>query len=74
MYVCICNGVREETVRELGRCGVHEPAKLASALGLDSPGCCGRCIRNIDRFVELALDGAAEPEGGMVSSAANAAS
>src|SRR5688572_24603298 len=67
MYVCICKAIREDTVRELGRCGVLESAQLAGALGLDAPECCGRCIRTIDRFVELASDVEIEPERGMVS-------
>jgi len=67
MYVCICNAIREDTVRELGRCGVLESAQLAGALGLDSPECCGRCIQSIDRFVQLAGDDDIEPEGTMAS-------
>lgn len=67
MYVCICKAIREDTVRELGRCGVVESSQLAGALGLDQPECCGRCIRSIDRFVELACDVEIEPEHGMVS-------
>jgi bacterioferritin-associated ferredoxin len=74
MYVCICKAIREDTVRELGRCGVLESAQLAGALGLDSPECCGRCIRSMDRFVELASDTEIEPERGMVSSAIAAGS
>jgi bacterioferritin-associated ferredoxin len=74
MYVCICKAIREDTVRELGRCGVLESAQLAGALGLDTPECCGRCIRSIDRFVELASDTEIEPEHGMVSSAKAAGS
>ncbi len=38
MYVCICKAIREDTVRELGRCGVLESAQLAGALGLDQSG------------------------------------
>jgi bacterioferritin-associated ferredoxin len=74
MYVCICKAIREDTVRELGRCGVLESAQLAASLGLDSPECCGRCIRTIDRFVELAGDAEIEPERGMVSVAGAAGS
>jgi bacterioferritin-associated ferredoxin len=69
MYVCICKAIREDTVRELGRCGVLESGQLAGALGLDSPECCGRCIRTIDRFVELASDAEIEPELSVVSGA-----
>lgn len=70
MYVCICKAIREDTVRELGRCGIVESAELAGALGLDAPDCCGRCIRRIDDFVELACDVDSQPEHGIVSLAA----
>ena len=69
MYVCICKAIREETVREMGRCGVVESGDLAGALGLDHPECCGRCLRTIDRFVQLASDLEIEPEHGMVFAA-----
>lgn len=66
MYACICNAIREETVRELGRCGVTESAEIANALGLDQPDVCGRCIRSLDRFVELACDGGGADQRVMV--------
>jgi bacterioferritin-associated ferredoxin len=55
MYICICKGIRESDVQELGRAGVTCPKKLASALELnDKKNCCGRCIKNISKFVALA--------------------
>ena len=67
MYVCICRAIREDQVRDLGRRGIVESGQLTGALGLDGPGCCGRCIRSIDRFVELASDTDIEPEHAQVS-------
>ncbi|TFG60419.1 MAG: hypothetical protein E4H32_08670 [Nitrospirales bacterium] len=55
MYICICKGIRESDVQELGKAGVTCPQKLASALELnDKKNCCGRCIKNISKFVALA--------------------
>jgi len=55
MYICICKGIRESDVQELGRAGITCPKKLASSLELnDKKNCCGRCIKNIDKFVALA--------------------
>ncbi len=55
MYICICKGIRESDVQELGKAGITCPKKLASALELnDKKNCCGRCIKNISKFVDLA--------------------
>lgn len=54
MYVCLCRGITEARVRQLGREGVTCPDALACTLGIDDPGCCGRCLKKIDRFVALA--------------------
>jgi len=55
MYICICKGIRESDVQELGRAGITCPKNLASSLELnDKKNCCGRCIKNIDKFVALA--------------------
>lgn len=54
MYVCLCRGITESRVKQLGRDGVACPRALAKALGIDDPGCCGRCMKKIDRFVALA--------------------
>lgn len=55
MYICICKGIKESDVRELGRAEVTCPKKLADSLGLnDKQNCCGRCIKNISKFVALA--------------------
>ncbi len=55
MYICLCKGIKESDVRELGQNGITCPNKLAAALELnDKQNCCGRCIKNISKFVELA--------------------
>ena len=55
MYICICKGIRESDVQELGRAGIICPKKIASSLELnDKKNCCGRCIKDIDKFAALA--------------------
>ncbi len=57
MYICICKGIKESDVRNLGREGITCPKKLANSLELnDKKNCCGRCIKNICRFVDLAKE------------------
>lgn len=57
MYVCICKGIKESDVRQLGSAGVTCPNALASSLGIDDEeNCCGRCINNLSEFVELAIE------------------
>ncbi len=57
MFICICKGIRESDVRKLGQAGVTCPIKLADALELnDKRQCCGRCIKKISKFVELATE------------------
>ncbi|HZR99767.1 MAG TPA: (2Fe-2S)-binding protein [Chloroflexota bacterium] len=56
MYLCVCNGVTESDVRRVARERYPTPDGLVRSLGLDSDGCCGRCAREIDRFVAVALD------------------
>lgn len=55
MYICICKGIKESDVRELGQASVTCPKQLADSLGLnDRKNCCGRCVKNISKFVALA--------------------
>ena len=55
MYVCLCKGIKEADVQELGRAGVTCPKILASTLGIDDKdNCCGRCLSNISDFVAIA--------------------
>ena len=55
MYVCICKGITESDVQELGQQGITSPKALASSLGIDDKdNCCGRCINKIQSFVTIA--------------------
>lgn len=54
MYICLCKGISESRVRELGQAGICSEAELASALGLAEDGVCGRCLRHIEELVALA--------------------
>jgi bacterioferritin-associated ferredoxin len=54
MYVCLCKGITEQDVKEAGRAGLVMPCQLKVRFGLKDSGCCGRCSKNIQEFVELA--------------------
>ncbi|MEC4672548.1 MAG: hypothetical protein VST68_00020 [Nitrospirota bacterium] len=55
MFVCVCKGIKESDVQELGRCGIVSPKALASKLEIDDEdNCCGRCLNNINDFVAIA--------------------
>ena len=54
MYLCLCKGVTEADVRRLAREGVLTAPGLIRHLGLTEKRLCGRCIREIAEFVELA--------------------
>jgi bacterioferritin-associated ferredoxin len=57
MFVCVCKGIKESDVRALGQAGITCPKALASSLGIDDKdNCCGRCLNNIDDFVNMATD------------------
>lgn len=62
MFVCICKGIRESDVRELvaGRC--VDPDLVLEVLGLDDPGICGRCPREISAIIEQAGGRVADAE------------
>jgi len=61
VYVCLCNGITESEVREAGRTGCVMPCQLKSKFGLKRTGCCGRCAKNIETFVEIAVQGVSDP-------------
>jgi len=54
MYLCLCKGITESDVRSAGRSGLVMACQLKSKFGLKEAGCCGRCSKNIQEFVELA--------------------
>jgi bacterioferritin-associated ferredoxin len=56
MYVCLCKGISDDDVRKLGEWGVTQPADLIAVLELDDAACCGRCVSEVDRFVEMACE------------------
>jgi bacterioferritin-associated ferredoxin len=58
LYLCLCNGITEADVREAGRAGLVMPCQLKSKFRLRQDGCCGRCAKNIQDFVEIAAQGA----------------
>ena len=56
MYICLCKGIKESQVKELGLKGIVDPEQLATLLGLYEEGCCGRCIQNIDHLANVAAN------------------
>ena len=54
MYLCLCKGITDSDVREAGRGGITKPCQLKAKFGLKQRGCCGRCSKNIDEFVQIA--------------------
>ena len=55
MYVCVCKGITESDVENLGRIGITCPNKLAATLGIDDEdSCCGRCLNHIVELVTIA--------------------
>ena len=61
MYVCLCRGIKEREVRAALHEGHTTREALIARMGWDDPRCCGRCARNADRFVLLALDEVVRP-------------
>ncbi|HLF86239.1 MAG TPA: (2Fe-2S)-binding protein [Nitrospiria bacterium] len=54
MYVCLCKGITDSRVRELADSGLVCQDELASRLGINEEGCCGRCLRDIQSLAVLA--------------------
>ena len=66
MYVCLCKGISESQVRELGQAGICSADALASVLGLEEEEVCGRCLQDIEALVAIAannLAGTISPSG-----------
>lgn len=59
MYICLCKGITDSQVRNLGRAGVVCPEALAAKLGIDQDDCCGRCLSGISDLLSLAQSGCA---------------
>ena len=54
MYVCLCKGITDSKVRELAHGGAMHHDDLASRLGINEEGCCGRCVQDIQSFIDRA--------------------
>jgi bacterioferritin-associated ferredoxin len=55
MYLCLCKGITDSDVRNAGRAGIVMPCQIKAKFGLKDAGCCGRCSKNINTFVKLAM-------------------
>jgi len=60
MYVCLCKGITESDVREAGRAGCLTSCQLKCKFGFKQNGCCGRCAKNINALVEIAVQAASD--------------
>ena len=54
MYLCLCKGITDSDVREAGQAGFVMPCQLKVKFGLKEAGCCGRCLKNIHDFAQIA--------------------
>jgi bacterioferritin-associated ferredoxin len=54
MYLCLCKGITDSDVREAGQAGIVMPCQLKARFGLKEAGCCGRCLKNIHDFAQIA--------------------
>ncbi len=54
MYLCVCKGIKESDVEDLGRAGITCPKQLAATLGIDDDDACGRCLDKIHDLVTIA--------------------
>jgi bacterioferritin-associated ferredoxin len=57
MYICLCKGITEDHVRQLGEWGITQPTDLIDVLELEDKACCGKCARNVGQFADLASEG-----------------
>lgn len=53
MYVCLCNGITENQIREAIRDGADSLLKLRFELGVAS--CCGRCTESAQQVINETL-------------------
>jgi bacterioferritin-associated ferredoxin len=67
MYLCLCKGITDSDVREIGQQGIVMPGELITKFGLKDAGCCGRCSKNIHEFVEIATSSHQVPSNGVRS-------
>ena len=50
MYICLCNGVTDRTIRESVRSGVSTLQELTAKTGCGS--CCGSCLPMAQEIIE----------------------
>jgi bacterioferritin-associated ferredoxin len=60
MYICLCKGITDSQVRNLGRSGVVSPEALTAELDIDRNDCCGRCVAGIPKLVAIAREALAD--------------
>ena len=61
MYLCLCKGINDSDVREAGRNVIVMPCQLRAKFGLKEAGCCGRCSKNIQEYVQIATSACQTP-------------
>jgi bacterioferritin-associated ferredoxin len=61
MYMCVCKALTESDVRRVVQEGATTAERLISGLGLHDARCCGRCVREVDRYVTFASQVACTP-------------
>jgi bacterioferritin-associated ferredoxin len=50
MYVCICNAVTEQAIKDAAREGVQTMKQLRETLGVAT--CCGRCAGSANKLLK----------------------
>jgi bacterioferritin-associated ferredoxin len=61
VYLCLCKGITESEVEQVGRQGILGAAELIEVLGLDDELCCGNCALEIHAFQAVAQAAWAPP-------------
>lgn len=59
MYVCVCNAVTDEEIRECAEQGTRSLKELGDALGVGT--CCGRCTETAERVLQGCAAAAPQP-------------
>jgi bacterioferritin-associated ferredoxin len=54
MFLCLCKGITEAEVQQVGRQGILAASDLIDILELDDELCCGRCALEIEEFQAVA--------------------
>ena len=51
MYICLCNGITDRTIRETVRGGVSSVQELSAKTGCGT--CCGSCLPIAEEIIQL---------------------